>query len=175
MVSVLTSRLNILTGFFGPDVEHADLRLNHQLPVLDPRYEGDFFDPDEIETCLRSYGVTIPPRKEFVTAHLDLTMFDAVESIGQADHQYHDSATDSLHPDINPGVHWGRDFTDFAPASAHNTQGVMGTATGQTPALAEAMPQREYWQTPLVSRIKVTVDVERLITCRLHLLSGQQE
>jgi hypothetical protein len=161
-------------GLFGPDSERLqDLRLNPQLPVLDPSYEGDFFDPDEIEICLRSYGVTIPPRKEFVTAYLDLAMFEKVENTGPAGHQNHDSniPMGSLYSDMSSDIYRGNNFAAFEePAAAsHYTRGQMGTAA---PAVSESLPRREYWQKPLASRTKVTVDIERLITGKSYHLEA---
>lgn len=71
-----------LTGFsmgpFSRAVEEVrDLRLNPQLRMLDPNFQGDFFDSDEIEICLRGHGVTIPPNKDFVTAQIDMAIFQS--------------------------------------------------------------------------------------------------
>lgn len=40
-----------------------------------PGFEGDFFDPDEVDHYLRQRGVNIPPLADYVTVEIDLNSF----------------------------------------------------------------------------------------------------
>ncbi|KAM0187288.1 hypothetical protein ACHAPQ_006627 [Fusarium lateritium] len=142
-------------GPFGPSVEEVrDLRLNPQLRIIDPEYDGDFFDSDEIEICLRGYGVTIPASKDLVTAHIDMAMFEpasesnkpAEKSINIDDIEYIIGEEPRVE---NPAFH--------CPA------GMMGMAMGAMPPLPKPA-REERWKTPFKRDTKVRVDIERLIT-----------
>lgn len=63
-------------GPFGVEVEEVrDLRVDKRMRMLVPGFEGDFFDPDEVEVFLRRRGVYIPPASDFVTAEIDVGDF----------------------------------------------------------------------------------------------------
>lgn len=63
-------------GPFGPEVEEVrDMRVDRRMRMLVPGFEGDFFDPDEVEVFLRRRGVYIPPASDFVTAEIDVADF----------------------------------------------------------------------------------------------------
>lgn len=46
-------------------------RVDMRMRMLVPGFEGDFFDPDEVEYWLRRRGVNIPPAADFVTVEID--------------------------------------------------------------------------------------------------------
>lgn len=63
-------------GPFGADVEEVrDLRVDARMRMLVPGFEGDFFDPGEVEVFLRRRGVFIPPASDFVTAEINIGDF----------------------------------------------------------------------------------------------------
>ncbi|KAJ4128021.1 hypothetical protein NW768_008305 [Fusarium equiseti] len=150
-------------GPFGPSIEQTrDLRLNPQLRIIDPNYDGDFFDADEIEICLRGYGVTIPANKDFVTAYIDMGMFERAEAreitearidVPVTPPDASNDATNILDPE-----------EENAPSSLHCPAGMMGMAMGAMPLPPKPQPQ-DQWKTPTKRDTKVKVDVERLITC----------
>ncbi|KAM0244324.1 hypothetical protein ACHAP5_006340 [Fusarium lateritium] len=150
-----------LSGFsmgpFGPSVEEVrDLRLNPQLRIIDPEYDGDFFDSDEIEICLRGYGVTIPASKDFVTAHIDMAMFEpAPESNKPADKLI---SSDDIEYIIG-------EEPRVENVAFHCPAGMLGMAVGSMPPPPKPVAE-ERWKTPFKRDTKVKVDVERLITCK---------
>ncbi|KAG8672133.1 hypothetical protein FPOAC1_005394 [Fusarium poae] len=153
-------------GPFGPSIEQVrDTRLSSQLRIIDPNYEGDFFDADEIEICLRGYGVTIPPCKDYVTAYIDMGMFERAEARETAESQVDDPVTP---PDVS--VNSGHLFEDVSTsqdtetASLNCPVGLMGLAMGAMPAQPKPQPQSQ-WKTPTKMETKVMVDVGKLITC----------
>jgi hypothetical protein len=159
-------RPSMMSGFsmgpWGPSIEQTrDLRLNPQLRIIDPNYDGDFFDADEIEICLRGYGVTIPPNKDFVTAYIDMGMFERADAREITEAQdspvtppdASNDATNILDPEEEAG-----------PSSLHCPAGMMGMAMGAMPPPPKPQPQ-DQWKTPTKRDTKVKVDVERLITC----------
>lgn len=140
-----------LTGFsmgpFLPAVEEVrDLRLNPLLRILDPGFQGDFFDADEIEICLRGYGVTIPPNKDFVTAKIDMARLESVQV---------------PFADFNAG---GPEIPDdlSIPQVCDETAGLPPLSDEGMEEITEAVKKM------------VTVDVERLITCKLSTLIDHQ-
>jgi hypothetical protein len=158
-------------GPFGPSIEQIrDLRLNPQLRIIDPEYDGDFFDSDEIEICLRGYGVTIPSGKDFVTAHIDMGMFERSS----------DSETSSeptTPPDIpGNGNFVEEDILSDEPASFSCPAGLMGMAMGAMPPPPKGKGPGEQWKTPIRRETKVKIDVERLIMCKktgTHLVNTE--
>ncbi|KAL2106260.1 hypothetical protein VUR80DRAFT_6993 [Thermomyces stellatus] len=63
-------------GPFREGVEQVrDGRVDKRMRMLVPGFEGDFFDPDEVEYWLRRRGVYIPPASDFVTAEIDPNEF----------------------------------------------------------------------------------------------------
>lgn len=136
-----------LTGFsmgpFLPAVEEVrDLRLNPLLRILDPGFQGDFFDADEIEICLRGYGITIPPNKDFVTAKIDMRKFENVQV---------------PFVDFNAGAPEIPDHLSI-PQACPETMGLPPLSDEGIEEITEAVKKM------------VTVDVERLITCKLSIL-----
>ncbi|KAF5676654.1 hypothetical protein FCIRC_6949 [Fusarium circinatum] len=150
-------------GPFGPSVEQIrDLRLNPQLRIIDPEYDGDFFDSDEIEICLRGYGVTIPSGKDFVTAYIDMSMFERTS----------DSETSSgptTPPDMpGNGNFVEEDLESDEPPSFSCPAGLMGMAMGAMPPPPKEKGPGEQWKTPSKRETKVKIDVERLIMCLVN-------
>ncbi|KAF5005713.1 hypothetical protein FDECE_7874 [Fusarium decemcellulare] len=155
-------------GPFGPSVQQTrDLRLDAQLRIIDPEFEGDFFDSDEVEICLRGYGVTIPPNKDFVTAYIDMAMFEREQDAVPANVQLNnpDIAADASVPGMNIDRHIDQNLEHHEPVSVHCPAGMMGMAMGRMPQPSKSTRVEEVWKTPLMRETKVTVDVERLITC----------
>ncbi|KAH7184976.1 uncharacterized protein B0J16DRAFT_371854 [Fusarium flagelliforme] len=153
-------------GPFGPSIEQTrDLRLNPQLRIIDPNYDGDFFDADEIEICLRGYGVTIPANKDFVTAYIDMGMFERAEARGIAEVQNDGPVTPpDASNDATNILDQDEEALSADPLSLHCPTGLMGMAMGAMPPPPKPQPQ-EQWKTPTKRDTKVKVDVERLITC----------
>ncbi|KAF9776893.1 hypothetical protein IL306_004863 [Fusarium sp. DS 682] len=149
-------------GPFGPSIESIrDLRLNPQLRMIDPEYDGDFFDADEIEICLRGYGVTIPAGKDFVTAYIDMSMFERT-SDSEA------SSGPTTPPDMpGNGNFVEEDLEGDEPASFSCPAGLMGMAMGAMPPPPTGKPV-EQWKEPTRRETKVKIDVERLIMCLVN-------
>ncbi|VUC29524.1 unnamed protein product [Clonostachys rosea] len=138
-------------GLFGPSIEAArDLRLNNQLRTIDPEYDGDFFDTDETEICLKAYGVTIAAGKDFVTAYIDMGMFEG-------DSRSETSSKSTTPPDIPD-----------EPASVHCPAGMLGLAMGIMPRPPPSRGSEEQWREPRLRQTKVKIDVDRLIMCLVN-------
>ncbi|PKS11375.1 hypothetical protein jhhlp_003137 [Lomentospora prolificans] len=68
-------------GPFDPVVDNArEMRMDERMRITVPGFQGDFFDPDEIEYFLLQRGVDIPPASDFVTVEIDPDDF-TLESI----------------------------------------------------------------------------------------------
>jgi hypothetical protein len=162
-----------LSGFsmgpFGPSIEQVrDLRLNPHLRIIDPDYDGDFFDADEIEICLRGYGVTIPASKDFVTAHIDMAMFERAAARETMESHAEDPATPpNASTDSGDFVEHDSQPFDTEATSFYCPTGMLGMAMGAMPPPPKSQPQ-EQWKTPRRRETKVKIDVERLITCKLN-------
>lgn len=70
-----------MTGFsmgpFSREIEFAkDYRVDHRLRMLQPGFEGEFYDADEVEAYLRHHGIVIPANKDFVDAEIQLHVFE---------------------------------------------------------------------------------------------------
>lgn len=64
-------------GPWGPAVQKArDERIDYgsdrRMQMMLVGFEGDFFDPDEVERHLRQLGIYVPPRADFVDAEIDV-------------------------------------------------------------------------------------------------------
>ncbi|KAF4972574.1 hypothetical protein FSARC_847 [Fusarium sarcochroum] len=141
-------------GPFGPSIEQVrDSHLDARLRIIDPEYRGDFFDCDEVEISLRAYGVTIPPNKDFVTAYIDMAMFEREEGEQPTNLQSNNAnLSDSAMGTSNP-------------LSVHCPVGMMSMAMGTMPPPSRPILLEEHWKTPSQRETKVKVDVERLTTC----------
>ncbi|KAJ4256017.1 hypothetical protein NW762_009091 [Fusarium torreyae] len=143
-------------GPFGPSIQQVrDIHLDAQLRIIDPEYAGDWFDCDEVEISLRAYGVTIPPNQDFVTAYIDMEMFEREEDTEPSNSQPNDSNL----PDSHMGT--------SDPTSVHCPAGMMGMAMGTMPPPPRSVLP-EHWKTPSNRETKVKVDVERLTTCLVN-------
>ncbi|KAH6873905.1 hypothetical protein B0T10DRAFT_416042 [Thelonectria olida] len=165
-----------LTGFsmgpFSQVVEDVrDLRLDAQLRILDPEFQGDFFDSDEVEISLRYHGVTIPPNKDFVTAHIDLTIFEDDQGVAPLD--FHALFGNSsipqpgskfvpLHPDAGGFTALGDTECSMGMPSMTPLDAEFCDFTA--PPFPEPAGRGDSWKTPRGKRTKVKIDVERLIT-----------
>ncbi|KAH7273256.1 hypothetical protein B0J15DRAFT_574199, partial [Fusarium solani] len=158
-----------LTGFsmgpFSPTVEEVrDLRLSPLLRILDPEFQGDFFDADEIEICLRGYGVIIPPNKDFVTAEIDMAMLESVQDMTPADSHASGLATLgdlSVQQPVPESCSAG--VTRMALLSPHSWDHIT-PSIGKMPSFTDPTLPRDNWERTQVRKTRVTVDVERLIT-----------
>ncbi|KAK2590790.1 hypothetical protein QQS21_011527 [Conoideocrella luteorostrata] len=64
-------------GPWGAEVQATrDQRIDYgsdqRMQMMLAGFEGDFFDPDEVETYLRQIGIFIPPRSDFAEAEIDI-------------------------------------------------------------------------------------------------------
>ncbi|OAA51586.1 bZIP family transcription factor [Metarhizium rileyi] len=67
-------------GPFGPEVQATrDERIDHKMQMMWPGFEGEFLDPDEVETYLRRIGIFIPQHAEYVEAEIDINDLDREE------------------------------------------------------------------------------------------------
>ncbi|KAH7144158.1 hypothetical protein B0J13DRAFT_635087, partial [Dactylonectria estremocensis] len=145
-----------LTGFsmgpFSPAVEEVrDLRLNPLLRILDPGFQGDFFDADEIEICLRGYGVTIPPNKDFVIAQIDMAMLEGWTG-----------------SDGSKSAQGSAGMTGTALLAPHSRDHVT-TPIVTMASFADPTLPGDNSKTTQVRKTTVTVDVERLITSLVNI------
>lgn len=68
---------NFAIGPFDTGVTEArDRQLDENMRIRLPGFEGEFFDPDEVEIYLQSRGVCIQPGQDYVTAEVDTALFD---------------------------------------------------------------------------------------------------
>jgi hypothetical protein len=60
-------------GPFSQQISGVQDLIQEDMRCKIPGYEGDFFDPNDVEGYLRGRGIYIPPAADFVTAELDLS------------------------------------------------------------------------------------------------------
>jgi hypothetical protein len=60
-------------GPFSPSVARVAEMMDDDIRCNLPGFEGDFFDPNDVEGYLRGRGLDIAPSADFVTGELDLT------------------------------------------------------------------------------------------------------
>lgn len=63
-------------GPFGEKInETRDKRIDPRMRIRLPGFEGDFYDPDEVELYLQIRGVAIQPGQDYLTTEVDVTAF----------------------------------------------------------------------------------------------------
>lgn len=75
-------------GPFGEKVsEMRDRRIDPRMRIRLPGFEGDFYDPEEVELYLQARGVVIQPGQDYLTTEVDVAAFKngtTAEQGGQA-------------------------------------------------------------------------------------------
>lgn len=56
--------------------EARDRQLDANMRIMLPGFQGEFFDPDEVELYLQSRGVCIQPGQDYVTVEVDVALFE---------------------------------------------------------------------------------------------------
>lgn len=63
-------------GPFGEKVsETRDRRIDPRMRIRLPGFEGDFYDPEEVELYLQARGVAIQPGQDYLTTEVDVAAF----------------------------------------------------------------------------------------------------
>lgn len=63
-------------GPFGEKVsETRDKRIDPRMRIRLPGFEGDFYDPEEVELYLQARGVAIQPGQDYLTTEVDVAAF----------------------------------------------------------------------------------------------------
>lgn len=71
-------------GPFGEKVsETRDRRIDPRMRIRLPGFEGDFYDPEEVELYLQARGVAIQPGQDYLTAEVDVAAFKHGTTIEQ--------------------------------------------------------------------------------------------
>lgn len=78
--------------FDARTTDTRDRQLDASMRIMLPGFQGDFFDPDDVEVYLQSRGVSIEPGQDYVTAEVDLSWFGGEEH-GQEQQQAQAQAT----------------------------------------------------------------------------------
>jgi hypothetical protein len=171
-------------GPFSEEVEAIrDLRLNSQFRILEPGFQGDFFDSDEIEICLRSYGVTILPGKDFVTAYVDMAIFEPQQEpfaviyengglpisqegfVGNIASAYASGIPKSMEAAERRGGQHEESLNRPAFSPLFGQYPSHSTSSGSTSrAYGRSTPHHTDWKGSHSVKTKVMVDVECLIT-----------
>ncbi|CAN8097886.1 unnamed protein product [Discula destructiva] len=68
-----------LGPFDARTADARDTRLDPSMRIVLPGFQGEFFDPDEVEVYLQTRGVRIRPGQDFVTAEVDAAWFEDSE------------------------------------------------------------------------------------------------
>jgi len=66
-------RTGFSMGPFSRRVSEVQELIQDDLRCTIPGFEGDFFDPNDVEGYLRGHGLNIPPAADFVTAEIDIS------------------------------------------------------------------------------------------------------
>jgi hypothetical protein len=67
-------------GPFSPSVAPIQDKLQGGMRLNIPGYEGEWFDPSDVEGYLRGRGLEIPPAADYITAEIDLATLGEVGS-----------------------------------------------------------------------------------------------
>jgi hypothetical protein len=67
-------------GPFSPSVAPIQEKIQGGMRLNLPGYEGEWFDPNDVEGYLRGRGLEIPPAADYITAELDLAILGEVGS-----------------------------------------------------------------------------------------------
>jgi hypothetical protein len=67
-------------GPFSLEVAPMQEKIPGGMRLTLPGYEGEWFDPNDVEGYLRGRGLEIPPSADYITAELDLAFFGEVGS-----------------------------------------------------------------------------------------------
>lgn len=78
-------RTGFSMGPFSPRASAVQDSIQSDLRCTLPGYEGDFFDPNDVEGYLRGRGLEIPPAADFVTAEIDLSEITSPKSMTSSD------------------------------------------------------------------------------------------
>lgn len=65
--------------FDATTTEARDRQLDANMRIMLPGFQGDFFDPDEVELYLQSRGVCIQPGQDYVTAEVDMAWLEDLQ------------------------------------------------------------------------------------------------
>ncbi|VUC24929.1 unnamed protein product [Clonostachys rosea] len=163
-------------GPFSASIEETrDLRLDTEFRMLDPGFQGDFFDTDEVEIYLRNYGVTIPANKDVVTAFVDTSVLG--EEIGimsaQSNNQGPHNMPDTISvPPMGP-ARMGQASSTGGPEELSNRQYYDGFH-GATYGAANLCPESfafggEHSTRSEAQKVQVDIDVECLITALVNM------
>lgn len=64
--------------------ETRDKRIDPRMKIRLPGFEGDFYDPEEVELYLQARGVVIQPGQDYLTAEIDVASFKTGKDAEQA-------------------------------------------------------------------------------------------
>ncbi|PSR76757.1 hypothetical protein BD289DRAFT_456903 [Coniella lustricola] len=148
-------------GPFGAGVSDArDNHLDSKMRITLPGFEGDFYDPDEVETYLRSRGVTIRPGQNFVTAEVDTQW---LEEGRRSDPSVQSSPAEWFSPSPDSGSGATSDVAIMTPEDmVWDVTG--GGGDNVRPALFDGADGLLSFASPAVSSKRiVTIDVEQLV------------
>jgi hypothetical protein len=67
-------------GPFSPSVAPIQEKIQGGMRLSLPGYEGEWFDPNDVEGYLRGRGLEIPPSADYITAEIDLAILGEVGS-----------------------------------------------------------------------------------------------
>lgn len=71
-------------GPFGEKIsETRDRRIDPRMRIRLPGFEGDFYDPEEVELYLQARGVAIQPGQDYLTTEIDVAAFKHAPTIEQ--------------------------------------------------------------------------------------------
>jgi hypothetical protein len=73
-------RTGFSMGPFSPSVAPLQEKIQGGMRLDLPGYEGEWFDPNDVEGYLRGRGLEIPPAADYITAEIDLTILSEVGS-----------------------------------------------------------------------------------------------
>lgn len=62
--------------FDAATTDARDRQLDANMRIMLPGFQGEFFDPDEVELYLQTRGVCIQPGQDYVTVEIDVALFE---------------------------------------------------------------------------------------------------
>ncbi|KAG5952790.1 hypothetical protein E4U53_008074 [Claviceps sorghi] len=118
--------------------QRIDYGTDRRMQMMLAGFEGDFFDPDEVETHLRQLGIFIPPRADFVNAEVLLDELEGPEQKPRANGGFVLQNQQSFYGSVDSAYENGAMNATGRNSNSSSASGPVGSlCTADNPFMAE--------------------------------------
>lgn len=136
---------------FGPfDAKISEIeatQIDSRMRMKMPGFEGDFFDAGDVEQFLRVRGVVVQPGQDYVTAEVDVSLFDNNEERQQEGNRAHGSRGHCVDASAGPSLAPGAGSPPSSPPAVFSWGKASPPPRKSTP-LGEGVGGGEFGTTP---------------------------